>query len=413
LTEKIVDICILGAGPAGSGAALQLAKKGIKCALIDKAQFPREKICGDGLSGRSLVSLRVIDPEILSEIEQMPGACKSWGVKFVAPNNSSVSLDFKDPKSENPPGYVIRRKEFDNLLVKRVKQSETIDLYEGTEIDSIERTRGVTRLVSKQKDCIFTCKLLLLATGDNSGRFLQTLDENRPAGNFKPGLGIRTYFSDIRGMEEGNKIEIHFYKQLLPWYLWIFPLGEGMANVGMGMLHDSATRNEESMKKIFLDTLATEPELKERFKNASAIEDIKAARLFYFNSKKSLTGDGYMLLGDAAELVDPFTGEGIGNALMSGILAAEVASECLLKGDFSHSATMPYEESVYNKLLRELEMGLRLQNRAHNKQLINLVISRARKSRAVRNTLMKMIYNINTMGELANPLFYIKLALNL
>jgi flavin-dependent dehydrogenase len=167
------------------------------------------------------------------------------------------------------------------------------------------------------------------------------------------------------------------------------------------------------MKKIFHDLIENEPELKSRFRNAEPVEEIKAARLFYYSSKKSLAGDGYMLLGDAAELIDPFTGEGIGNALASGIIAAKVAGGCIKSGDFSVSSTKPYEDEVYGKLHSELEMGLRIQNRANSAQLINLVINKARKSRTVRKTLMKMIYNINNMGELANPLFYLKLVLNL
>ena len=413
MNEKRFEICILGAGPAGTSAALKLAKAGINCALIDRSTFPREKICGDGISGRSLVALKKLDSSLIDELKDLPSACPSWGVRFVAPNNKSVDINFQDFNKEEPPGYVIKRKDFDNLLIEKARESEYIDLFEGTKITEMEAYPEGVKLLGPDNNESFTCKLLILANGGSalkqSGQPVISDNIYEP----KPGLGIRTYYEGIEGISDNFNIEIHFYKKLLPWYLWIFPLSSHSANVGMGMLHDSVKQNGESMKNIFLSLLKNEPHLRERFRNARPVEELKASRLHYFTGKKQLSGNRYMLTGDAAGLTDPFTGEGIGNALTSGMLAARTAEKCLAANDFSGNLTIEYEESLYNQLLKELELGLRIQNRAHSAKLINLVINKARKSKTVRKTLMKMIYNINHMGELTNPMFYLKLALNL
>lgn len=413
MNEKHYEICIVGAGPSGTSAALKLAKAGINCALIDRSAFPREKICGDGISGRSLVVLKQLDPSLPGVLKALPSACPSWGVRFVAPNNKSVDINFRDYNNEEPPGYVIKRKDFDNLLIEKARRSEFIDFFEGTKIAGMKTYPEGVNLFGPDKKESFTCKLLILANG---GSALKQTEQPVISGNIyepKPGIGIRTYYEGIEGIAHDFNIEIHFYKKLLPWYLWIFPLSSHSANVGMGMLHNSVKQNGESMKKTFFSLLKTEPQLRERFKNARPLDEIKASRLYYFTGKKQLSGNRYMLVGDAAGLTDPFTGEGIGNALTSGILAARTAEKCLAANDFSRNLTFEYEESLYNQLLKELELGLRIQDRAHSAKLINLVVSKARKSKTVRKTLMKMIYNINLMGELTNPMFYLKLALNL
>ncbi len=413
MNESLFEICILGAGPAGSSAALKLSNLGIRCALIDKSTFPREKVCGDGISGRSLVALKQLDPSLTDELKGLPSACPSWGVRFVAPNNKSVDISFKDFNKEEPPGYVIRRKEFDNLLIEKIRNSKFIDFFEGTKITGMEISPDGVKLFPPGNKEPFTCKLLILANGGSSPEQTEVPVVGGNTPEIKPGIGIRTYYEGIEGITDDFNIEIHFYKKLLPWYLWIFPLSSHSANVGMGMLHGSLKKKGESMKKTFLSLLEKEPHLRERFRNAVPLEEIKASRLYYFTGERQLSGNRYMLTGDAAGLTDPFTGEGVGNALMSGILAARAAEKCLSENDCSRKLTFEYEESLYNHLLKELELGLRIQERAHSAKLINLVINKARKSKTVRKTLMKMIYDINHMGELTNPMFYLKLALNL
>lgn len=381
--------------------------------MIDRASFPREKVCGDGLSGRSLVSLKLLDAEILEEIKALPSASHSWGVRFVAPNGKNVDIGFNEFEKEEPPGYVIRRRDLDLILVNRVRQQQEISFFENTAISKIIREGSQLRLTGVESGTEFRCKMLMLAAGDASMKFIKSLDQTRQFDPFRPGIGIRTYFTGVEGISNDNMIEIHFLKDLLPWYLWIFPLGNGHANVGMGMLDKSSRSNTSSMKQILYGILEKDQHLAKRFRNAEQMSEVGAARLYYFNKRKKIAGDGYLLLGDAAELIDPFTGEGIGNALMSGILAAKTALTCLEKGDFSIEYTAGYEESVYEKLLKELELGLKLQDMARNAGLINLVVNKARKSKTVRKTLIKMIYNINLKGELANPMFYLRLALNL
>lgn len=403
-------VAILGAGPAGISAALQLAKNGIDSLLLEKSSFPRDKICGDGLSGRALQALKDLAPEILQAIHDDPNAMPSYGVTFLSPNHKKLEIFFKDLNEKFAPGYVVRRRSFDNLLAEKARSIDKIDFRENTEIISIEKVNQKIILTSSDKS-IFSCDLLLYAAGFNE-KMISTLDPSFARAE-KPGIGVRIYFSNVEVFHPDHPIEIHFVKELLPWYLWIFPLPGNKANVGLGLLHDKAKKSKISAKDLLLNTLRDDPMLKERFLYARMESPVEAARLPYYTGRKNIHGDHYMLTGDAAELIDPFTGEGIGNAIMSGQMAAATAMKCLQTGNFSSEMTSEYESLIYNKLQNELDLGRRLQNLARGARLLNLVIGKASKNDIIKEQVRSMIYNINNTKPLSSPLYYLKLLLKI
>ena len=155
------------------------------------------------------------------------------------------------------------------------------------------------------------------------------------------------------------------------------------------------------------------PYLKNRFARARLAGKVEAHRLPFYNGRMKLGGEGYLLLGDAARLIDPFTGEGISHAMISGKIAAEVISGSMKKPAPGLDVAEKYESDIYKKLGRELELGLKLQQLATKPRLLNLVIGRAEKSEKVRQRLEEMLYSINSKGKLSKSWFYLKLMLGL
>lgn len=405
------DICILGAGPAGLTAAIHLGRMGIPCMLIDATGPSRDKICGDGLSGKVLSVLGQTDPILLSGLGTIETASPSYAVRFYSPRLRMAEIGFQSSDPLIPPGFVCRRKIFDQFLLEKATAFPTVSYHSNTLIDRISRDGEKFRLASANGELEVMTPLLLMATG--SGR--KVIHQVMPAypGMEEEGIGVRAYFDHVTGSDQKNAIEIHFLRELLPWYLWIFPFGNGSANVGLALPMALAKKSRESLKGLLLTLIKKYPYLRKRFSGATMHGRIEAQRLPYFTGRMSVSGDNYMLLGDAAHLVDPFTGEGISNAMYSGMIAANAAARCLEKRDYSHSATTRYEEALYDKLGEELELGKQLQELARKPMLLNLVIGRASKNEKVRQMLEEMLYSMNSKGKLSQPMFYLKLLLGI
>jgi flavin-dependent dehydrogenase len=141
---KNTQITILGAGPAGSATALKLAQLGIPCVLIDKATFPRDKICGDGISNQCVhVLQKWLDPSL---VERFAAATHlqidSWGLQVEGTKGNGFEIPYKPfskEKTEMPSGFVCKRREFDNFLVEEVRRSPLIEFYENVEISHFEK----------------------------------------------------------------------------------------------------------------------------------------------------------------------------------------------------------------------------------------------------------------------------------
>jgi menaquinone-9 beta-reductase len=405
------DITIIGAGPAGTTAAIALAKKGIPSLLIDKQEFPRRKICGDGLSGNVLSNLNKLDPAYITDLKESGLATASMAARFHSPGLKMTELSFQSGDLAIPPGFICKRFDFDHFLLKKTAEFKEIHVISGKQVASMARENGGILLNDKHGRKIVHTRLLLFAAGSNR-RLIRQLDPEYP-GSTEEGVGVRGYFENVTGSDAKHAIEIHFLKELLPWYLWIFPFSDGSANVGLALPEPLARKNPLSMKELLFHLIQSYPHLKSRFANSSLNGIIEADRLAYYTGPCKVSGDQYLLLGDAARLIDPFTGEGIGNAMSSGRFAAEVAADCFVKNDFSQVCTAKYQEMIDDKLLPELALSLRLQKLARYKNLLNLVIGRASRHEKTRLLLSEMLYNPDIKLKLSKPEFYIKMLLGL
>lgn len=406
-----VDVCILGAGPGGAATALQLDALGIPSLLLDQATFPRDKVCGDALSGKAVAILNRLNPNLVERLEANSSLqVDSWGIRFIAPNRYPIVVPFSpkfDREKDPAPGYISKRVHFDNFLVEEVRTRAGIDFREGVRIDAHRREGNRWILSDTRSGLDVSARLVIVASGAQSA-FARDVTGYRIEDR-QYAVAVRGYYQGVTGLDENNFIELHFLKEIAPGYLWIFPLPDGQANVGLGMLKSMVNKQGVNLKQQLRGLIADHPDLRERFAGAEIVGDIRGFGLPLGTRKRSLSGDQYMLVGDAGALIDPFTGEGIGNAMLSGTLAARRAQEALQSGDTSAAFLKAYDASVYRATWAELRLSRKLQQLAQYPSLFNLFAFFARRNSRLAETMSAMFLDVDLRQKLLNPIFLSRL----
>lgn len=399
------DIIIVGAGPSGAAATLYARREGLRVLLLDRARFPRDKTCGDALSGKAVDVLK--DLQLLEKVRLLPGAPISR-IIFGSPNGSQLIINLDESELNRiPEGFVIRRRVFDQFMFEEARQaaSDTIEGFTVTDLimdhGQVQGVQGKTEGGGQQ-----THRAPIVLGADGYSSIVA-----RKAGLYRhdPGhmvVALRQYFQDVGGLTD--QIELHFVDEVLPGYFWIFPLEDGMANVGIGMLHKSLKKQKIDLKKALASIIAS-PAFRERFSHATSLEDPVGWNLPVGSKHYPSVGDGFMLLGDAAGLIDPFTGEGIGNALYSARYAIRTAKAAIAKGDFSARFLASYDKELWTVIGPELKISSQLQKIGRWRWLLNFVIAKASRSKKIGNLIAGMIANEVPRDQLASPSFYFRL----
>ncbi|WP_426490836.1 geranylgeranyl reductase family protein [Hymenobacter sp. 102] len=409
----MTNICILGAGPGGATAALHLANAGHPCLLLDKATFPRDKVCGDALSGKVISELRRIGEKLPARLAAEPMQLPSWGIDFYAPNGRRLAVPFKpryNPALDQSAGHISKRLHFDNFLIEEVRRRPEIDFRENTDVARHEQLPdGTWRLLAADGQEIATCRLLLVANGAQS-HFARVVGghELEPAHHC---AGLRAYYRGVQGLHPDNFIELHFIREFLPGYLWVFPLPNGEANVGVGMLTEAVSKKKVKLRERLEEILHTHPALKDRFATAERLGPVRGFGLPLGSRRRPLSGSGYLLLGDAGSLIDPFSGEGISHAMVSGRHAADWAARALAAQDFSPAFLKGYDAAVYNRLWQELRLSRAMQRLLNYPWVFNFVANRAANNPTLAETISNMFLDLDLRERLRQPSFYLKLLL--
>ncbi len=405
MTEKTFDVIIAGAGPAGSACAIELAKSGLSIALLDKASFPRDKTCGDALSVDVINQLQKLSPSLAAEFETLENKISSYGVKIFSPDHNHIDIPFiyKNVKS---CGYISPRLHFDNLLFEHTKQYANIAIYENCAVTNVAVHNDEAVLQTGQG--IFTGKMIIGADGAHSviSKFLGDIKVEKEHYS----AGLRVYYEGVSGFHNQGYIELHFFKDILPGYLWIFPLADNKANVGIGMLSSEVSKKKINLKEILQNLLRTHPHLKERFKDATPLETIKGYGLPLGSKKRNLSGERFLLAGDAAALIDPFSGEGIANAIRSGRVAGEHIVNCFENNNFSGTFNKAYDREIYKRMWKEFKISRTLQQLVRYPVLFNFAIKKAGQSKYLQNFLIEALANVEKKKKiLYKPAFYFRM----
>jgi geranylgeranyl reductase family protein len=308
------DTVVVGGGPAGTAAALTLARAGTRVILIDKAVFPRDKCCGDGLTAGAL--------RRLEELGLDPREVPSWKpverVQIAGPKGGPVRFDL--PHGNGLFAAIARRAELDAALL-RLGLDAGVDVREGVSLLDLSVVEDGIR--AHTSDGVIQAKNYIAADGMwSTTRKLTGLGADGYRGEWH---AFRQYFENVSGPAT-DELFVWFEKDLLPGYVWAFPLADGTANVGFGIQRGRGIEIQQ-MKRLW-DELLERPRIRAVLGDQATPVDRHLAWPIPARLGDLRLHHGRVLfVGDAAAATDPMTGEGIGQALDTGVLAAEAILE--------------------------------------------------------------------------------------
>lgn len=370
-----VDVCIVGAGPAGSTLSHFLHKLNIDHLLIDKSEFPRDKICGDGLTVDVLNVLKRINPDLMEKFARESEMLPSWGFCFHGPKGQALRFNFKDEGFPIAPFYTARRIDLDNFLLRELSPNGSGEFWPATELIGLKRNpKGFeARLRRKDREESIQCRFIIGAEGEKPvvTRFLG-LEHFRQKDHLI--AAIRIYYKNVQGFHPDNHLEFFFDKDLLPGYFWAFPLTDNQANVGLGMPSSAIAAKKINLKKVFSRVVERNPSIQPMFEGAEALEKTKGWGLPLITPKRQIAGEGYALIGDAAGMIDAFTGKGIGPGMMSARILSEHLEQAFKSKDDNLQA---YHDHMYRYYRSEMKHAYRLQKSLKHSWVLNPVMSLA------------------------------------
>jgi geranylgeranyl reductase family protein len=369
--KNLFDIIICGAGPAGSTCALALEDSGLRVALIDKQGFPRDKICGDAVAPYVPNVLNTIHPKYKAAFDTFKEKEIVTTLRVVAPNQKTIDLNF--PRE----GAISMRIHLDNFLFEYAQKLPNVTTFIGSAVQKVE-TEPERTIVTLKDGQILESQLIIGCDGAQ-GMVAKHLTDNKIDLRHNS-AAVRAYYKNVKGIPN-QTFELHYLEDLMPGYFWIFPLPDGFVNVGLGMLSQTVSDKKINLRKELTRIIAETPYLKERFEGAELMDSPKGFGLPLGSRKVSISGHRFMLCGDAASLIDPLSGEGIGQAMISGRYAGWHAKKCIEQQDFSAKQMKAYDKMVYDKLWKEHRMHYLTQRAIANRPwLINGFANIARKN---------------------------------
>lgn len=339
------EIIIVGAGPAGATAAMALAREGRDVLLLDRQEFPRDKICGDAVPAGAIQLLYGFGAG--DKIEAAVERGEFYPVKkmyLASPRGYAIHAEFGNTGYDS---MITPRIYFDALLKEHAVDS-------GAEFRQAQVTGPVI-----ENDCVVgvkarfngaveevRSKIVIAADGVSSVMSRALCDDKHPQEH--SAVAVRAYIDGIEIMP--HEVEFHLYKSVLPGYAWIFPTKEDGANVGLGMRTDKFKTTNSDLNNMMDEFLAL-PSIKSRLKSGWKMTGLKRWPL-KFGSLKHIKRafNGALLIGDAGAFINPLTGGGIHNSMITARIAADVTTQALNTGDFSEGSLKQFETSCDDEL---------------------------------------------------------------
>jgi geranylgeranyl reductase family protein len=355
------DVVVAGGGPAGAAAAITLAQAGLHAVVIDQKAFPRDKVCGDFVSPLALQQLRTLG------VDRKRAITRSNRI-----HNAAAFLDGTHlltqpiPTPDGlPVSRVIPRETLDHLLLNRAR-SVGADIRQMCRLVSFQVEPDHVRVSIRHDhtDQQITARMLIGADGSTSA-VARLMRGSGPADDDRI-IAVRGYFDGVDGPPD--RADLYFASGSFPGYCWLFPVGGGAANVGLGVLRNTLPAGGEHLRTQLERMIATDDALKRRLGSARPLANIVGWPLTTYNGEDPLVGDRTLLVGDAAGLINPLNGEGIQYALLSGIWAGETVLGCAAL-DFSQNALQPYAQRVAEELGRDFALTRALVQLIRNQSL--------------------------------------------
>jgi menaquinone-9 beta-reductase len=333
LRPQAADVIVVGAGPAGSSAAFYLATAGLDVLVLEKSRFPREKVCGDGLTPRAVKALTAMGVPIA----ESDGWLHNKGLRIIG-GGGRIELPWPELSDYPSFGLVRSRLDFDEILARHAQKAGA-RLLEGVTVtgpvldDRTGRMVGVTAVETVDGEKVerqYRARLVVAADG-NSSRLSVAMGlrkrDDRPLG-----VAVRTYYTSPRHDDDYLEAWLDLWdgEKLLPGYGWVFGMGDGTSNVGVGLLNTSEAFGNIDYRTLLRRWLATMPP-EWGLTEENRTQPVRGAALpMGFNRTPHYT-NGLLLAGDSGGMVNPFNGEGIAYALEAGQIVGRVIAQALAR----------------------------------------------------------------------------------
>lgn len=388
----MVDVLVVGGGPSGSACATHLAALGHEVLVVEKKKFPREKTCGDGLTPRAVHELDLLG--IGDDVERI--GHRFGGLRSIA---FGRTLELEWPSHPDFPrhGVVVTRHDLDGLVAGAAEkagatlwqEAEALEplLRDGLLTGARVRRGGASGMVED-----VTARFVVVADGANSrfGRALGTVRER----SYPQGMAIRGYYTSPRHDEP--MIESHLdirdrSGNVLPGYGWIFPLGDGRVNVGVGLLSTFSHWKDVNTSHL-MDAFVEQTPDSWDIRPETSCGPPTGGRLPMGLSVGPRVGPTWLVIGDAGGAINPFNGEGIAYAYESGRMAAEVLDEALRHDD--GLALQGYERRVQAEWGRYFKVARAFVRIIGNPEAMRLLVSTGMHSRTLMEWVLRIMANI-------------------
>jgi geranylgeranyl reductase family protein len=392
------EVLVIGAGPGGTAAAWALAGAGHDVLMVDWAEFPRDKTCGDGLTPMAVGALRQMG--VLPRIETA-GATRIDDVRIAGPFGLSARMRFADHLGPGTYALTLPRVRLDDILRQYAVEGGA-GYMGGVRVEALDRENGRIAAVQgtgPDGPVEFRARHVIIAVGANMGLL-------RRAGllRHRPRLirASRAYFENVHSVT--NSYEFFFDLDLLPGYGWIFPTGNGTANVGVGFKRAFWAAHDRPTSAL-LDEFVARRTRSGMLKGARRVGPVKGYPLRVDFSTQRVAGANWVLVGESAGLVNPVTGEGIDLAIESGLLAAETVHADIRAGRRAHGT---YQHRLRARYL-PLFTGLRiLRDILVTPLFFDYVLLLMKQYRFLTRTVIKIAQGCDPPLKVFHPLFILQ-----
>lgn len=405
---------IIGSGPTGATTSLFLTKARVPHIVIDTNTSELENIIGCAFSYKSHQVFDKVNPDWIHELlKDKTKSLPVWGIKVSAPNSSFIDIPFELRAIKNAlaPAYSIPRSDFNHFMHDKM-QSAYCRHFTNAEIKKMDINSGKVNLemVCGDEEYSITGRVIVGADGDES-IVRKNFIPKSTLGSIEA-IGLRAYYEGVTGMNRDNYIELHFIKELSPGYLWIFPMPDGITNVGARVPESWKKNKKHSPDEQFANLIKGNTLLSERFSNANMVGPMQKFNCPSLWQQQPISGDHFILVGEAAALGDNFSGEGIGNSLISGMLAAEAIKKAEQQKNYTKSFFHDlYDKTLFENIGEEISISTNIRKWVKYPAVLNHLVKKANNNPDFRTSLNYMLTDPEQRKPLQKPWFYIKLLL--
>jgi geranylgeranyl reductase family protein len=389
VTEGVI---VVGAGPAGCAAAIALRRRGVSVLVLDRAVFPRDKVCGDVILPQAREALAALGVDV-SEIAPRAYACT--GARYFASGGTEINGLFRDTRGELRPWWLLKRVVFDEWLMNTAR-SMGARVLEGWSVRGLLRseTGAVTGVCARSPDGeLQSLPARAVVGADGAGSIVARESRLSSRPDDHTCVAVRTYATGVSLPEP--YVEVFTTRQTLPGCAWIVPVGRDECNVGLGVLKRSRCHPAE----LFDQVRERIPQFAARLAGAR-LGPLQGWMLPGASQRRPLSGDGFVLAGDAGAMVDPFTGHGIHCALVAGRLVGDVLAGALAAGDLSAAALSQYDTRFRALLGPELDAGFALQRMHSRASLVKPLVQASHLHAGLRRLFIALLGHADSRRQL-------------